>query len=177
VRLLRAEATSEGDLRQLEELVAGHVERFGRCDGLQVNWQQPAPLTQEGGFGATDVPGAVGGTIAGRSRHLKLLGLFAVVLVLVAYLGPGGVLMANWHRTSGAAGAVLALVSVKTAVLGSVAVRRRAAKRRWSTPAFSSIDPWAVVPGGRARSQHAQQRPVYARGRMHAPTREGRPVP
>ncbi|MGC2997071.1 DUF2218 domain-containing protein [Streptomyces sp. G35A] len=130
VLMLRAEATSEGDLRRLEHLVAGHVERFGRRDGLQVNWQQPAPVAQEGSFGATDVPGAAGGTIAGRSRHLKLLGLFAVVLVFVAHLGLGGVLVTNWHWTSGTAGAVLVLVLVKTAVLGSVAVRRRAAKRR-----------------------------------------------
>ncbi|MER8225857.1 DUF2218 domain-containing protein [Streptomyces sp. NPDC094143] len=130
VLLLRVQATSEEKVRRLEELVAGHVERFGRREGLQVSWQEPAPLTQQNSSDTAEVPETSGWKAVGRSRHLKPLGLVAaVVLVLGAHLGLGGVLVANWHWTSGAAAAVLALVLVKAAVLGS-AVRRRAAKRR-----------------------------------------------
>ncbi|MFF8036170.1 DUF2218 domain-containing protein [Streptomyces sp. NPDC016626] len=131
VLLLRVQATSEENVRRLEELVAGHVERFGRRDGLQVSWQEPAPVTHQNSSNTVEVPGTSGGTTVGRSRHLKPLGLVAaVVLVLAAHLGLGGVLVANWHFTSGAAAAVLALVLVKAAVLGSAAARRRAAKRQ-----------------------------------------------
>ncbi|MFF5979297.1 DUF2218 domain-containing protein [Streptomyces olindensis] len=128
VLVLRIEAPEEENLRRLEELVAGHLERFGRRDGLQVSWQHSAPVAEPGG------PGTAGKTAAGptadRSRHLKLLGLAAVVLVLAAHLGLGGVLAANWHWSAGAVGAVAALLLLKAAVLGGFAARRRATKRR-----------------------------------------------
>jgi hypothetical protein len=128
---LRVQAAREEHLRRLKELVAGHVERFGRGDGLHVSWQSSAPLAQRDSFAAPETPGTPVATAGGRSRHLKLLGvILAVVLVLGAHAGLGGVLVANWHFTSGAAAAVLALVLVKAAVLGSAAARRRGAKRR-----------------------------------------------
>jgi hypothetical protein len=130
VLMLRVEAADAENLQRLEDLVAGHVERFGRRDGLQVSWQQPAPLADPGGFGTAGVAGTSAATSAGRSRHLKLLGLAAVVLVLAAHLGLGGVLAANWHWSAGTAGTVLALVLVKAAVLGGVAAHRRATRRR-----------------------------------------------
>ncbi|GAA3503212.1 hypothetical protein GCM10019016_103220 [Streptomyces prasinosporus] len=129
VLMLRVEAAGEENLRRLEDLVAGHVERFGWRDGLRVSWQQIASAADPGDSGTADVAGTSGGTSAGRIRHLKLLGLAAVVFVLAAHLGLGGVVVANWHRTGGAAGAVLALVLVKATVLG-VAARHRATKRR-----------------------------------------------
>ncbi len=99
---LRVQAAREEHLRRLEELVAGHVERFGRRDGLHVSWQPSAPLAQRDSFAAPETPGTPVATAGGRSRHLKLLGvILAVVLVLGAHAGLGGVLVANWHFTSG----------------------------------------------------------------------------
>lgn len=38
---LRAEATDEQSLQRIQDLVAGHLERFGRRDHLTVNWHRP----------------------------------------------------------------------------------------------------------------------------------------
>ncbi|PWI05930.1 hypothetical protein DIZ27_36175 [Streptomyces sp. NWU339] len=135
VLMLRVEAAGEENLRRLQALVAGHVERFGRRDGLRVSWQRAAPVAASDGSGTAGAAGTTGasaGTTAGRSRRLKLLGCAAlVVFVLAAHLGLGGAVAANWRWTGGAVGAVLAAFLVKAAVLGGFAAHRgRAAKRR-----------------------------------------------
>ncbi|MFD6033662.1 DUF2218 domain-containing protein [Streptomyces griseoincarnatus] len=129
---VRVEAAGEENLRWLQTLVAGHLERFGRRDGLRVSWQRAAPVADPDGSGAAATVGASAGTAAGLSRHLKLLGCAAlVVFVLAAHLGLGGAMAANWRWTGGAMGAVLAAFLVKAAVLGGFAAHRgRAAKRR-----------------------------------------------
>ncbi|NEA87116.1 DUF2218 domain-containing protein [Streptomyces sp. SID9913] len=38
--MMRIEAAGEEKLRRLRNLVTGHVERFGRRDGSQVDWQR-----------------------------------------------------------------------------------------------------------------------------------------
>ncbi len=38
---LRAEATDEESLQRIQDLVTGHLERFGRRDHLRVNWHRP----------------------------------------------------------------------------------------------------------------------------------------
>jgi len=44
---LRAEATSEEDLRRVQDIVAADIERFGKRQHLQVTWQRSqAPATQ-----------------------------------------------------------------------------------------------------------------------------------
>lgn len=49
---LRAEADSEENLQQLQDLVTERLEKFGRRDHLKVNWQRSeAPTVQPGGAG------------------------------------------------------------------------------------------------------------------------------
>lgn len=38
---LRAQAADEDNLRQIQDLIASRLERFGRRDQLTVTWQQP----------------------------------------------------------------------------------------------------------------------------------------
>ena len=38
---LRVEAADEDNLRRLQDLIAGRLERFGRRDRLTVTWQRP----------------------------------------------------------------------------------------------------------------------------------------
>lgn len=42
---LRAEAADEESLQRVQDLVAGHLERFGRRDHLTVNWRRPPAPT------------------------------------------------------------------------------------------------------------------------------------
>lgn len=130
VLTVRIEAADQEDLKRLQNLLAGHIERFGRRDGLQVSWQRPeshAVSTEVGG-----TAGALGGLVAPRRRHLRVMGLVAVIaLVLAVHLGLGSVVLANWQWTGWAIGVVLAVVLLKAALLGGFAMRRgRATKSR-----------------------------------------------
>lgn len=131
VLVLRVEAAAEDDLRRLQELVAGHVGRFGRRDGLQVNWQATASPALSPAAAVLDaqVPPADAGP---RGGHLKVVGVVAVVaIVLAVHLGLGSVLLSNWRWTGWAAGGLLAVVVLKVALLGGFAIRRgRASKGR-----------------------------------------------
>ncbi|MGW0820144.1 DUF2218 domain-containing protein [Streptomyces sp. NPDC002845] len=133
---LRVEAADDDGVTRLQNLVAGHVERFGRRDGLRVSWQRPGfPADSPGvSAGIAETPGE--GAVP-RRRHLRLAGLAALVaLVLVVHLGLGGALLANWRWTGWAAGGVLAVVLVKVAVLAgspsAAAEPRRAVERAGS---------------------------------------------
>ncbi|GCB43485.1 DUF2218 domain-containing protein [Streptomyces sp. NL15-2K] len=127
---LGVEAADEEDLRRLQDLVTGHIERFGRRDGLQVNWERRE--TSAASPEAVVTAGAPGGGDAPRRSRLRVMGLVVVVaLVLAVHLRVGGVLLANWQWTGWAAGGVLLVVLVKVAALGGFALRRgRAAKSR-----------------------------------------------
>jgi hypothetical protein len=49
---VRAHATNEENLQQIQNLITRNLERFGRRDHLKVNWQRPvAPTVQAGESG------------------------------------------------------------------------------------------------------------------------------
>ncbi|MFI6850868.1 DUF2218 domain-containing protein [Streptomyces sp. NPDC050416] len=128
--VLRVEAAEEDDLRRLRDLVAGHVERFGRRDRLRVNWEATdsatgSPAARGVGDGLPSAPGS-----GARGSRLKVVGIAAVIaIVLAVHLGLGDVLLSNWRWTGWAAGGLLALVLVKAALLGGFAVRRGRASK------------------------------------------------
>ncbi|MER7692573.1 DUF2218 domain-containing protein [Streptomyces sp. NPDC097610] len=131
---VRVEAADEENLRRLQELVGGHVERFGRRERLTVEWR--------GGQASTAVPGspargaastsagavsATGGGVTRRQWAARTTAVAAVgVLTVAVHLGPGAVLFAHWRWTGWVASLVLAVVLVKITVrtgLGRFAVR------------------------------------------------------
>jgi hypothetical protein len=126
---LHAEAAADDDLRRLQDLVVGHIERFGRREGLRVHWQSlspdtPAPPPADAAV-AVDViqpPAGETGPRRGRFRAMGLGGV--VVLVLAVHLGLGGVLLSSWRWTGWAVGGLLAAVLVKVALMGWFAIRR-----------------------------------------------------
>ncbi|RZB14304.1 DUF2218 domain-containing protein [Streptomyces sp. F001] len=129
VLMLRAEAAEDDDLRRLQDLAAGHVERFGRRDGLLVNWQ-PTDMPAAPPEAAAGPAQVLAGNVVPRRSHLKVTALVAVVvLVLAVHLGLGGVLLSNWRWTGWAAGGILAVVLLKVALLGGFAIRRGRASR------------------------------------------------
>ncbi|WP_063786045.1 DUF2218 domain-containing protein [Streptomyces sp. MMG1533] len=130
VLTLRVEAADEENLSRLQDLAGGHVERFGRRDGLRVSWQlSEATVSSEAVVAMAAAPGEEG---APRRVHLKVTGLAAAVaLALAVHLGLGSALLANWQWTGWAAVGVLAVVLVKVALVGGFALRRgRASKGR-----------------------------------------------
>ncbi|MEU0946879.1 DUF2218 domain-containing protein [Streptomyces canus] len=127
--LLHVEAAVADDMKRLQDLVADHVGRFGRRDGLQVNWQAEAPaIAPEAAVGDSEVSSA--GDIGPRRSHLKVVGVVAVVaMVLAVHLGLGSVLLSNWRWTGWAAGSLLAVVLLKVALLGGFVIRRGQASK------------------------------------------------
>jgi hypothetical protein len=127
---LRVQAADEEDLRRLQGLVAGHVERFGRREGLRVSWQRSE--TAADSAEAVHMAEVSGGGGVPRRRHLRVAALVAAIsLVLAVHLGLGGMLLANWRWTGWAVGGVLAVVLVKATVLGGFAFHRnRTSKNR-----------------------------------------------
>ncbi|MFF7643887.1 DUF2218 domain-containing protein [Streptomyces canus] len=131
---VQVEAVDEENLGRLQELVGGHVERFGRRERLKVAWQGPETPTAAPGeaLGAAPVPE---GGVAGRRLRGRTLAVAAAgVLAIVVHLGLGAVLFANWRWTGWAAGIVLAVVLVKVTVLTGlgrfVVSRGKASKAR-----------------------------------------------
>lgn len=108
VLALRVEAAAEDELSRLQDLAGGHVERFGRRDGLRVNWQ-PAGSPAATGEAGVSVPQEQAGGAVRRGGHLKVAGLVAVVVIVLAGL--------------------LAVVLVKVALLGGFALRRGRASK------------------------------------------------
>jgi hypothetical protein len=117
--MVRIEAAGNEDMGRLQELLAVHVERFGRRDGLRVSWQ-----SSDSGPGAAANDDFDGG--AGRRRARLSAAAFAAVLLLVLalHLGFGAVLLENWQWTGWAVGGVLVVVLVKVVVLGGFAFWR-----------------------------------------------------
>ncbi|MFE9880648.1 DUF2218 domain-containing protein [Streptomyces sp. NPDC005784] len=126
---LHVEAAADDDLRRLQDLVAGHIERFGRRDGLRVHWQSPetpAPPPAVAAAVAADAAQGPAGEAVPRRGRFRAMGLMGVVvLVLAVHLGLGGVLLSNWRWTGWAVGGLLAVVLVKAALVGGFAIRRR----------------------------------------------------
>ncbi|MCX4585950.1 DUF2218 domain-containing protein [Streptomyces sp. NBC_01481] len=132
VLTLRIEAADEENLRRLQDLLAGHVERFGRRDRLKANWQRLEASTPPPDEVIITTPVPEGG-LSKRRRHVGTIGLVAVVVLVIAvHLGLGGALLANWRWSGWAAGIVLAVVLVKAIVvtgLGRFAIRRGKASK------------------------------------------------
>ncbi|MFF4351004.1 DUF2218 domain-containing protein [Streptomyces sp. NPDC001530] len=124
---VNVEAADERNLRRLQDLVAGHVERFGRREGLTVTWHGPEAATEPPGEAVGVVPAPRGAALR-RRRHGRTAALaVAGVLAVAVHLGLGGILLANWRWTGWAVGVVLAVVLLKAAVLtglGRFVIRR-----------------------------------------------------
>jgi hypothetical protein len=134
VLVLRAEADSEEDLGRLRDLVGGHVERFGRRDGLRAHWRS-ADAPPDSSVPSTvsppdsSVPSAAapvsGSAPRSRRGQVEVLALSAVVVaVLAVHLGLGSLLLANWRWTGWAVGGLLAVVLAKAVLLGGLVMRR-----------------------------------------------------
>jgi hypothetical protein len=114
---VRVEAVDEENLRRLQDLVAGHVERFGRREGLAATWHGLKAATQSPGEVAGVVPAPRGGVVGNRRRGTTAALVSAGVLALAVHLGLGSVLLANWRWTGWAVGVVLAVVLLKVTLL------------------------------------------------------------
>ncbi|MFF4728747.1 DUF2218 domain-containing protein [Streptomyces mirabilis] len=129
---VHVEADDEASLGRLQELVAGHIERFGRREELKVTWIGLEASTASPGevVSAAHEPqgDAARRRWSGRTTALAAVGVVAVAV----HLGLGGILLANWQWTGWAVGAVLAIVLVKVVVLtglGRFVIRRGKASR------------------------------------------------
>jgi hypothetical protein len=96
--LLRVEAAERESLRRIQNLVAGHLARFGRRDELTVTWLPETEGPGETGHGAKAHP-AQGATVQQGHRRMVVLttvGLL-VVLVVAVHLGLGAAVQAAFH--------------------------------------------------------------------------------
>ncbi|MFC7260048.1 DUF2218 domain-containing protein [Streptomyces lutosisoli] len=122
------EAVDEENLRRLQDLVAGHVERFGRREELTVAWEEAEAAMEPADDNAVGAAPATRGEVVRRRRRARTAALVAVgVLAVAVHLGLGRVLLANWRWTGWTVGVVLAVVLVKVTVLtglGRFALRR-----------------------------------------------------
>ncbi|MFI7413600.1 DUF2218 domain-containing protein [Streptomyces sp. NPDC049627] len=130
---VRVEAVDAEKLERLQDLLAGHIERFGRREQLTVNWGGPNTSTVAHSETAKALSASRKG---GGSRHpwrgraAVLTAL--VVLALVVHLGLGSLLFSQWRWTGWAAGILLAVVLVKIGLLtglGRFAARRARTSR------------------------------------------------
>jgi hypothetical protein len=121
---LRIEAADEDGLCQIRDVVTRDLERFSRRDPLTVTWHRPE--TPEASA-ATETPSAH--RRGGRLRTILLV--VAVVLAIALHLGSAGTLAAHSRWTGMATDVVLALVSLKVAliVLGRLGIRHRKATK------------------------------------------------
>ena len=127
---VRVEAVDAEKQERLQDLLAGHIERFGRREQLTVSWGGSNTSTSTAAHSeaaaALSAPRRGGGF-----RHpwpVRTAALTALaVLALVVHLGLGSVLFSQWRWTGWAAGILLAVMLVKIGVLtglGRFAVRR-----------------------------------------------------
>lgn len=126
------EADDEENLGWLQDLVGGHIERFGRREELKVTWHGLEASTASPDEALSAAPEPRGGTSQRRWRG-RTTALAAVGVVVIAiHLGLGGILLTNWQWTGWAVGAVLAIVFVKVVVLtglGRFVIRRAKASK------------------------------------------------
>jgi hypothetical protein len=145
---LRAEASDEKNLHQIQDLLAERLEKIGRRDHLTVTWQRPdAPTAQPGHtHKAHDSPRSADEsqdarkTGKRRSRAGRWLLIAVVALVVAAHLGLGGVALAASRWTDWTAIAVVAVFLLKVVDLRLLATRRGKA----SQAPRSGLCCWAV---------------------------------
>lgn len=116
--ILRAEAGTEHDLRRIQHLLAGRMEKIGRRDHLTVTWQRLDPAT---------APPVAGETTRRRSRTATWVLVAVVALFLAVHLGLGGAAVAASSWTVWTAAGVLAILLLKVIGLRLLATRGRAA--------------------------------------------------
>ncbi|MCF1595741.1 DUF2218 domain-containing protein [Streptomyces muensis] len=126
--VLRAEGDDEQGLRRLQELMATHLERFGRREGLQVNWQDEQAGQGAGAPAARHEDSGDARTSSPRRGHLASAGVAILALAIIAvHLGLAEAVLSGPRWTDWAVGAVLAVVVVKIAAL--TALGRHAHRR------------------------------------------------
>ncbi|AZQ39087.1 DUF2218 domain-containing protein [Streptomyces cyaneochromogenes] len=130
--VLRAEGDDEQGLRRLQELVTTHLDRFGRREGLQVDWQDEQDEQVGHGAGAPAArhqkDSAVARTSSLRRRHLTWAGIAFLALAIIAvHLGLAEAVLSGPRWTDWTIGAVLAVVVVKIAA--ATALGRHAHRR------------------------------------------------
>jgi hypothetical protein len=126
---LRVEAANETDLLQIQNGMAGRLEKIGRRDHLKVEWQGPEASSTSSSEATDPTTLQPAHRIAAHPRPLKTMGLtLAIALAVAIPLGLGGALLADYRWTSWAADTilegVLILVIVKAAIVGRYAIRR-----------------------------------------------------
>ncbi|HEY0448621.1 DUF2218 domain-containing protein [Actinophytocola sp.] len=135
---LRAEATSETELRRIQDLLAGRLEKIGGRDHLTVTWQRPdAPPGQPGDAeqssdpSPTEMPQRGQNTTKGQRSLAARWSLVAVVVLFVAiHLGLGGAALAASSWTVWTALGLVAVLVLKIAGLRLLATRRRRPSQR-----------------------------------------------
>ncbi|MFJ5304217.1 DUF2218 domain-containing protein [Streptomyces sp. NPDC088350] len=128
---LRAEATDEDNLRQIQAGIAGRLETMGRRDQLTVTWQRPEAAEPEPGHGAAGPLRLKGsGALQGRWPVKKIALIVVGVLVVSVHLGLFGAVLTTSPWTDWAANAVLALVLLKAITIAAHIVPARLAIRR-----------------------------------------------
>ncbi|WP_433473677.1 DUF2218 domain-containing protein [Spirillospora sp. CA-142024] len=123
--ILRAEATDQERLQQIQNGIAARLERIGRRDQLTVTWHQetPPPLTSS----QTSAPPRQEPL---RRHFTTALLAAAIVLVIALHLSLGGALLADQRWTNGAIGIAIVAALMKAVILGRVALRRRKDSQR-----------------------------------------------
>jgi len=130
--MLRAEASDEKNLQQIEDLLGGRLEKIGRRDHLTVTWQRPdAPTTQPGHTHKpndsprlADESQDAGKTGKRRSRAGRWLLIAVVAVVVAAHLGLGGAALAASRWTDWTVIAVVAVFLLKVVGLRLLVTRR-----------------------------------------------------
>jgi hypothetical protein len=124
---LRAEAANERDLQQIQNLVAGRLEKIGRRDHLTVTWQRSEASGIQPETGQTDTPRPDGEPPhSGRTTRrwsLHAIGGVAALTIGAHLLLGGSVLAASRWLGWGASAIALAAILVKVIGVGSAALR------------------------------------------------------
>jgi hypothetical protein len=130
---VRVDAGDEEALRRLQVQITARIEKIGRREGLQVDWQpvrcDPRPQSERDAGRGT--PGAGQGHRTPKTTWALAAG---GALVVALHLGWGGAALAGATWTGWTANAVLALALGKLLLLGGHFVLRRSAARRGTAP-------------------------------------------
>jgi hypothetical protein len=116
---LHAEADGEENLRRVQDLLTGHVTRFGRRDDLAVSWH-PSEMD-------TTPPGT--GTKPRHKRRGTVVLIAAGLVAIAVHLGLGGTLLAGSSWPGVAADVVLAVIVAKVILMSWVTYRRFSGNR------------------------------------------------
>lgn len=127
---LLAEAATEENLRRIQDLLGGRLEKIGRRDQLTVNWQPTeTPVVQPAQADGTTASPADADMAAGTGREFRhKAGLIALaVLAVGVHLGLFGAVLASsrWSWTADVVLAIVVLELVAITIGGRSAILRR----------------------------------------------------